>query len=343
MEAIGAVQAQYRPAMPVALWTRLRSFDTADLHTALDRRELVLGTLLRATLHLVSAREHRYYSAVAEESGATGWRRVGKDPVPDMERLRADMFEFAVEPRSAADLTGFVEDWISRHGLRMDKAELEHQRKYGWRALLRSSRFVRVATDGAWSGARPVEAYVAAPGDQVTPEAALDEIVRCHLRAFGPASAPDIAAWTGFRVAPVRAAVARLETDLVQVLDEAGRSLHDLQAAPRPGADLDAPVRFLPWFDSVLLAYEPAHRSRILPSQHRDRVYLAKNLQWLPTVLVDGLVAGTWSVQSTKRLATLKVEMFGRLGRERAELLEEAERLVRFLRPQASTHEVKLA
>ena len=102
-------------------------------------------------------------------------------------------------------------------------------------------------------------------------------------------------------------------------------------------------MRFLPWFDSVLLAYEPAHRSRILPSQHRDRVYLAKNLQWLPTVLVDGLVAGTWSVQSTKRLATLKVEMFGRLGRERAELLEEGERLVRFLRPQASTHEVKLA
>jgi Winged helix DNA-binding domain/Bacterial low temperature requirement A protein (LtrA) len=58
VEAVGALQAQHWPALPVALWSRVRGFAPADLPGALERGELVVGTLLRNTLHLVSAREH---------------------------------------------------------------------------------------------------------------------------------------------------------------------------------------------------------------------------------------------------------------------------------------------
>jgi hypothetical protein len=100
-------------------------------------------------------------------------------------------------------------------------------------------------------------------------------------------------------------------------------------------------VRLLPWFDSVLLAYTPRHRARILPEAYKDRVYVRANLQWLPTLLVDGLVAGTWSVQAGKREAALSLRPFTELSRPvLRELTEEAERLVRFLRPTASSHRV---
>ncbi len=102
-----------------------------------------------------------------------------------------------------------------------------------------------------------------------------------------------------------------------------------------------APVRLLPWFDSVLLAYAPRHRARILPDAYRDRVYVRANLQWLPTFLVDGLVAGTWSIEAQRRKATLSLRPFSWLERPvRDLLLEEAERLLRFSHPAAVAHQV---
>src|SRR3954452_23807060 len=76
VEAIGALQAQAWAAPPVALWSRMRAFDTQEFYEALGRRQLLVGINLRATLHLVSAREHPAYHAVAEASGHTDWRRT---------------------------------------------------------------------------------------------------------------------------------------------------------------------------------------------------------------------------------------------------------------------------
>ena len=68
------------------------------------------------------------------------------------------------------------------------------------------------------------------------------------------------------------------------------------------------------------------------------------NLQWLPTMLVDGMVAGTWSVELRRREASLTLKPFERLARPvRAALTEEAERLVRFMKPDAASHAVLFA
>jgi hypothetical protein len=103
-------------------------------------------------------------------------------------------------------------------------------------------------------------------------------------------------------------------------------------------------VRLLPWFDSVLLAYASGHRRRILPDAYRDRAYVRANLQWLPTFLVDGLVAGTWSPGLRRGEATLTLTPFGSLSvRVREELVEEAEGLLRFLQPDARRRSVLFA
>jgi hypothetical protein len=330
LEAIGAIQAQYRPSIAAALWIRVEGFEPSHLQEALDSREIVVGTLLRNTIHAVSAREYPYYSEAVEASGVFDWRRTKSAYEPEMETLRRHIRQFANTPRSQEELAAFVEEWLRSHRLQLDTSELERQRQYNWRAVVRWARLIRIG------------ALLAAPpgGSQPGAEEAVDHVVQAHLRAFGPASAADIAAWTALRAALVRASLARLETHLEHFQDEAGRQLFDLSDASRPDAQTPAPVRVLPWFDSVLLAYEPAERARILPPEYRDRVYLSRNLQWLPTILVDGFVAGTWSAKLDRKNAVLTLEPFVKLGRTaRRDLEAEAEALIRVLQPQARSYE----
>ncbi len=84
-------------------------------------------------------------------------------------------------------------------------------------------------------------------------------------------------------------------------------------------------------------------RDRILPDAYRAAV-IKKNGDFLPTVLVDGLVAGLWTVDVTRREAVLTVTRLGKLARAvRRELEEEAERLVRFVEPEATAHAIAWA
>lgn len=343
VEAIGALQAQYWPGPPIALWSRVRDFTAGNLHGALERRELVTGTLLRATLHLVSAREHPSYAAVVEASGANDWRRTSKEPYPQMAELRSELLAWmASVPRNNDEISAFIEDWISRHPGAVDEKERALQQKYKWRPFRATSDFVRVPEDGLWE--RAPAALLAAPrppGKAPAPEEALAAVVRSHLRAFGPAAAEDVADWIGWKTPPVRAALERLAPGLARFEDEAGRTLYDLPEAPRPDPEVPAPVRFLPGFDNVMLAYASRRRQRILPDEHREKVYVRANLQVLPVFLIDGMIAGTWSVEEKRREATLTLKPFERLARPaRAAVVKEAERLLRFSHPAASARHV---
>lgn len=344
VESIGALQAQSWGALPVALWSRVRDFKAGDLYRALERRELVVGTLLRGTLHLVSTREHPRYAQAVEASGANHWQRTSKQPLARKEALRSELREYASAPRRAEEIPAFLEDWIARNPGAIDEKEAALQREHRWRPVRSTSDFVRVPADGAW-GERVPAAFLASPAAVPVPsEEALDAAIRCHLRAFGPAGADDVADWIGWKTPPVRAALERLAPGLARFADEAGRALYDLPEAPRPDPEIPAPVRFLPEFDSVQLAYAAKRRQRILPDAHREKVYVRANLRILPAFLVDGMVAGTWSAVERRREATLTLQPFERLSRPAlAAVTEEGERLLRFTQPAAKAYHVTVA
>jgi hypothetical protein len=344
VESIGALQAQYWPALPVALWSRVRGFAAEDLYRALERRELLIGILLRGTLHLVSAREHPDYAAVVEESGANDWRRTKAALPPEAARLRADLLAYMESaPRSREEIAPFVEAFLAAHPGAIDAAEAEQQRSFQWRPFYRWSALVRTPADGRW-GAKTPEALLAAPRlPTPDPEAALAAVIRCHLRAFGPAAAEDVAGWSGLGTPRVRAAFERLAPELVRFEDEDRRVLYDLPEAPRPDPEVPAPARFLPSFDSTLLAYasKGRARARLVPDACREPIYARGNLRILPTFLVDGLVAGTWAVEVRRREATLTLTPCVPVARTaRKALTEEGERLLRFSEPKAKAYQV---
>jgi hypothetical protein len=341
VEAIGALQAQHWPAPPVALWSRMKGFAPADLYAALERGKLLTGTLLRTTLHLVSAREHPAYAMVATE--VADWRRSKAAASADAQRLLDDLVAYARRTaRTSEDVAAFAEEWVKAHPKALHRDELKAQRDRNWRALVRWQGFVRVPEDGEWGAKSPAALRAAPkPRKKLARDAALDEVVLRHLRAFGPAIADDVASWINWRPKPVREALTRLEDGLVVFQDEGGRTLYDLVDAPRPDPETPAPPRLLAPFDSILLAYASKHRTRILPDAHRDVVYERRNLRIKPSYTVDGFVAGVWDVEVKRGEAVLALRPLEKLPRAaRAELVEEAEQLVEAMRPDAKGHRV---
>ncbi len=88
-----------------------------------------------------------------------------------------------------------------------------------------------------------------------------------------------------------RTALAELAGRLERLTGPAGEELFDLPGSLRPDAATPAPPRLMAMWDSVLLAY--ADRGRVLPAAYR-RIVIRANGDVLPTLLVDGYVAGVW-------------------------------------------------
>ncbi len=137
---------------------------------------------------------------------------------------------------------------------------------YACRCLL---PLVQVPPRGVWGRtlqvtSTPLDAWVGRPLD---PAPSIDEVVLRYLAAFGPATPADAMAWS--RLTGLREVFDRLRPRLRIFHDERGRELYDRPDAPRPGAEVPAPVRFLPEYDNLLLSH--ADRSRFSSADAEPR------------------------------------------------------------------------
>ncbi|HEX4743980.1 MAG TPA: winged helix DNA-binding domain-containing protein [Candidatus Limnocylindria bacterium] len=357
IERLGALQAQWPPAPYIALWSRLAGFTVAALERALEERSVVKATVMRGTLHLVSAPDYPYYAVASPEARRAAWasferailrywggqseetkRFVAKWPgLGDHTALHAALLRHARTPRTRDELIEFM--------AAQTRMPVELARHFIWAFIAAYGGLVHVPGSAAWSsrGSRELVAARTVLGRAAMPSfaEAVTHTVRRHLGAFGPATIADIASWTHVRTSPIREALAVIGPELREFSDERGRRLYDLARSPRPAEDTPAPVRFLAKWDSPLLAYAPPERVRILSEALRSSV-IAKNGDVVPTVLVDGTVAARWGARMAGRTAVLEVAALRRLASaDRAEIEMEGARLIRFIHPEAGAHDVR--
>jgi hypothetical protein len=284
-----ALQAQ-EPASPyLALWNRVIGFDPADLDAAFAAGAVVKATLLRIALHAVGAEDYpAFHDAMQPSLRASRLndrRFTGTGlAAADADALIPDLMAFAGQPRMNAD----VEGWLAgRPGGPIPER--------AWWAIRTYGPFVHAPTGGPWSfGLRP--AYVSAreQGRAGDPASALGVLARRYLEGFGPASAGDLAQFGMLQPRTrVRDALASLVAagSAARIEGPDGAELFDVPDGLLPPEDTPAPPRLLPMWDSVLLAY--ADRGRVIPPEYR-RLVTRANGDVLPTLLVDGSVAGVW-------------------------------------------------
>jgi winged helix DNA-binding protein len=322
VERTAGLQAQWPPSPYIGLWTRLDGFTPDQLVRAIARRTVVKATLMRTTLHIVSAADYLSYAGMYRESRIRELQRQlaaqGEDAdfAEDGERLAA----FAAEQaRSRPELLGL----LGRPKLRIE----ERAPWLVWYGLAAYAGLVNAPSSSVWrqhtAGGTfvPARTWLGAAG--ATGDAAATSLVRRYLAAFGPASRADIAQWTGYARSVVDRGLSGLE--LRRFRDEHARELYDLPRAPLPSPDVPAPVRLLPRFDNLVLSHDD--RRRVLADEHRGAVIQGGEVR--PTFLVDGFVSGTWSFEGGR----VRLHAFAPLPRgARREVEEEARRLEAFAR-----------
>jgi len=307
IERLVGMQAQWPPAPYVGIWTRTTGFRRETLERELVRGVVVKATVMRQTLHLVTARDYALFRAAMSETNFPWETPLAKRLAPVVRKLGAS------GPVRADDAAAI----LAKHDL-------------GGLAPRRAFRFARAAAhlvhhhETALWHARPEGRFVTVDEPEAfVPVEARAEMVRRYLAAFGPASRRDISAWSMMHMPEIDRALELL--DLRRFRDEQGRELLDVPRGLLPDAGTPAPVRFLPKWDNVLLAW--ADRTRVLPEPYR-RTVIGVNGDVAQTFLVDGFVAGTWRVEKGR----VAVKPFAPLPKgARAEVAEEAARLEAFL------------
>ncbi|MFB9740243.1 winged helix DNA-binding domain-containing protein [Pseudonocardia sulfidoxydans] len=318
---LGGVQAQEPQEPFVGLWSRLRGFDPAVLSGLLVDRQVVRTTLMRRTIHLVTADD-----ALAWRSRHDAMLRQRMLGVYRQDLAGIDLDELAAagrelmadgQPRSQTEVgRALNERWPGPAPRVLGEAvvaTLVPMAQLPPRGVWRVNAGARNTTLAAWLGCD-----VDPPAPDGTDPVG-EQLVRRYLAAYGPAASADLRAWCGLAGLP--AAVAAVRPELVSFRDERGRELLDLPDAPRPDPDTPAPVRFLPAFDNAILGYDD--RSRIV-----DDAYRGLSVAGERAVLVDGRVAATWIVADGVVVVT-PLRRFTRA--DRATVAEEGRLVAAFL------------
>jgi hypothetical protein len=294
VKAVGrlvALQAQYAPSPYVALWSRIERFRKEQLT---ENDSIVRAATLRGTLHVMTRDDFPYVASAYIESRMGRTKNLGVD----IDALRKAMPRRALhgsEPNEiAARVLGTEDEWT---------------RIFALRAL----PFIRDGVVGPWPHTKPppVRFWRQPLPD---PQESSSYVVRAYLAAYGPATRDDIEQFTSFKIRQIQPALEGLvERD----------GLYDVPRAPLATGKERAPVRFLPAFDSMILAHRD--RSRIVPPEYMEVVFNKKNATTKNTFTVDGFVAGAWRIERKK----LVVEPFAPLPlKARREVDAEGERLL---------------
>jgi hypothetical protein len=338
LEQLVGMQAQAPDPPYVGLWARLEGFDPDELGDLVTDRSAIRATLMRGTIHLVTADDGLAIRTLMQpmlERGVYTNSSFGRHRLDgvDIDKLLAAGRELVEQrPRTVAELREALGPmWPDREAASLAQAVrgLLPMVHVPPRGVWRRSGPVAITTFEAWLGAGPVDAA----------DADIDALVLRYVAAFGPAGVLDAQTWSGLtRLGEV---FDRLRPRLRTYRDESGRELFDLAHNELPDADTPAPVRLLAEFDNLTLSH--ADRTRVIADEHRRRI-AARNGMVPGMVLVDGFVQGVWKATRRGRSTTLRVEPFGGLSRrDRDAVRAEGVALLAFLGADADSSEVEFA
>ena len=332
IEHLAGVQAQAPQAPYTGLWARLIDFDPHELGTLIEQRKAVRIAVMRSTIHLLSASDCLAFRPIVQNVVERGLRTGNKGHAGQLsgidldELIAAGIAVLERGPISHVDIGRIlVERYPGTEPMSL---------AYAIRGFV---PVVQLPPRGVWGkSSKPMLATAESwLGKKLKKTTKPDELFVRYLTAFGPASARDFQQWSG--VTALRAMVDRMRPALRTFSSETGVELFDVPDGPLPDADSPVPVRLLPEWDNVLVAYND--RSRVIPPKHHDMVVWSLGRR---PVLVDGCVAAFWSIEKSRKAAALEVEPFVAISKKvRVEVEEEGLALLEFLAPATTTRAVR--
>lgn len=316
-EHVIGLQAQDNLPPYLSLAARLTTFDPYDVTRGLEDGSLVRILVMRGTIHLVTrddALSLRQWTTPVHEREIKVSQSIGEAREIDREAFDRVLTEVLADgPLTQKAL-----------GLALAERFPDHKPTQLGQLARSTQPLAQLPPRGTWKGSgtvvyQRVDRWVG--GELAEPD--VPEIVRRYLRAFGPASAADVTAWSAVTGL---AALMKGMDDLERHEDENGKVLYDVPGAPITDPDTPAPVRLLGLYDNVWLSH--AGRDRVTEPDKRAH-WMGPNGGLASPIFVDGWMEGLWRAEDGK---VEIVSLLRRLTRaERAELDEEVARVEELL------------
>jgi hypothetical protein len=307
------VHAQVASASTMIVGIRTSSFTAADLDDALWRkRTLVKSWGMRGTLHLFPAAELPLWVAAFKQRQwprfTPAWEKYHGVKPDDLRRITSAVGEV---------LPGRVltrDELATEIAAALRKPALAEKIRSGWGVMLKPVAAGVLLCFGpdrdrnvTFTDPRSHLPHV--KWDDIDPDAALREIVTRFLDTYGPATHEDFGRWWGTDAASARKVFAAHADAMVAVTTDGKKAWLTPDGAEQIRR-LRAPhgILLLPAFDPYVIAPISA-RTYTIPDGFVDRV--SRTAGWIsPVLLVDGVVAGTWSLQQQEARAVISVEPF---------------------------------
>jgi hypothetical protein len=128
-----------------------------------------------------------------------------------------------------------------------------------------------------------------------TVEEVLPELLRRYFSAYGPATVADAAGFLGLGKEEI-GKLRRLPLDEFRCLELGGNRYYSVDDADM--ADIPR-LTLLSGFDPYIVSY--SERSMVLSAEYKSRVILKSGI-CLPTIALDGRVAGIWNIKKNQPL-----------------------------------------
>lgn len=284
LKAFGAVQAQDFGAAKWALGLRLRQATDDTVEEAFASGAILRTHVLRPTWHLVTPDDIRWMLELTgprvHRAIASSFKRYEIDAATFRQSDKA-MFK-ALQGGKSLTRTELTEA-IAREGIAVDDLR--------WVALYEHAELEGVICSGPRRGKQHTYMLLdeRAPAlRRLAREEALGELARRYFMTRGPATAHDLAWWSGLTVGDAREAVNLLGSELAAEMVE-GQMYFRGTGGPPP-ARRSPRAHLLPNYDEYTVAYQ--NRSAVLA---RLGAAPAPAVVLGNTVMLDGQLVGTWA------------------------------------------------
>ncbi len=309
VSSLGAVQAQDYYGALWAIGLRLKDAKRADVEKAILDKEIVRTWPMRHTLHFVSHKDVKWMLSLCPEQ-----------KVPDYQR-RNGLDEAIVEQGERAILKAFegrkyiprkeLHDALKRTGIpALGKNEVRSH-------IIRRAAREGMICFGPHVGKQPAFVLLndwVGDKNSLRREEALAALAKRYFIGHGPATVNDFSWWAGLRMWDAKLGLEAAATQLhEEVIDEKSYFMSkNIKVKANPGA-----AYLLPAFDEYLIAYRD--RSAILDPSHFNKVIGGSTFLFLPTIVFDGRIIGTWRSMTKNGVVEITLRPFGKLSKMQKE------------------------
>ena len=305
------MQGQDFPGVKWSVGLRSPRSTDATIEAALAAGEIVRSWPMRGTLHLVAPEDLAWMLAI-------GRPRMATSTATRRANLGITDHELGIVEDTARER--LVGGGISRRDdllAAFESAGVPTTGQRGYHLLFHLALhgvIVFGPVDGKHQTFTLLEEWVTSPRTLLGDEA-LAEFAARYFRSHGPATDRDFAWWANITLGDARKGIALADLDSREFDSVTHYFSHGLE----PAAEF---AHALAGFDEYLLGYQ--NRSGVLAAEFSNRIVPGNNGIFLPTLVLDGQVVGTW--RRTQRASRVDIELFeffalpqrGRVRLERA-------------------------